>query len=464
MKSLLSVLTLLLNAALLSAQVTFRVVSLPSNTPANASLFIAGSFNGWDENSPSHQLNTFINGDPSITLPLNGQITCKFTRGSWTAVEGNANGGFLPDRQYTVAPLDTIEVSILSWEDLGGNSSGGTALPSVSVLSESFFMPQLNRNRRIWICLPTDYATQPTKRYRTVYMHDGQNLFNNALAFAGEWGIDEAMRDLQLNGDPGAIVIGIENGGATRIAEYTPWSNPQYGGGDGEAYTDFIRNTLKPYIDANYRTKPEAAHTAIAGSSLGGLISLYAAAKYPETFGKAGVFSPAFWINRDSLQQWLSSQNLPASLRVYFVAGTTESGSMMNDINQVRNTLAASGVANTNLRVLGEADGAHSEWFWRREFPDAYLWLFAEATSFEATAVSGFQAFPNPADSGLSLCSTGSPDFVYSVSSIDGRNVISLQKAQQCANIDVSLWSPGVYLIWVGQTESELRPLRIVRP
>ncbi len=464
MKRIISFLTLFFSAVLLSAQVTFRVVSLPSNTPANSTIFIAGSFNGWDENSPSHQLSTLINGAPSITLPLSGTITCKFTRGSWAAVEGNASGGFLPDRQYTVAPMDTIEITILSWEDLGGNTTGGTALPSVSVLSESFFMPQLNRNRRIWICLPDDYATQPSKRYRTVYMHDGQNLFNNALAFAGEWGVDEAMRDLQLDGDPGAIVIGIENGGAARIAEYTPWSNPQYGGGDGEAYTDFIRNTLKPYIDANYRTKPESEHTAIAGSSLGGLISLYAAAKHPETFGKAGLFSPAFWINRDSLQLWLSNQNLPASLRVYFVAGTTESSSMMSDINQVRNTLAASGVANTNLRVLGEADGAHSEWFWRREFPDAYLWLFDEATSVEVASVQGFRAFPNPADSGLSLCSTGSPDFVYSVSSVDGRKILGLQKAQSCTQIDVSGWLPGVYLIWVGQADSDLRPLRLVKP
>lgn len=463
MRTLLGIAGILI-AYVVQAQVTFRVVNLPSNTPANAEIFIAGNFNGWDENSPDYRLDGNINGDPSITLPLNGSITCKFTRGSWAAVEGNASGGFLPDRQYNVAPFDTIEVSILSWEDLGGGSTGGTALPSVSVMAESFFMPQLNRNRRIWICLPEDYATQPTKRYRTVYMHDGQNLFNNALAFAGEWGIDESMRNLQLSGDPGAIVIGIENGGASRIAEYTPWSNPQYGGGDGEAYSAFIRNTLKPYVDANYRTKPEVEHTAIAGSSLGGLISLYAAARYPETFGKVGVFSPAFWINRDSLQMWLADQNLPASLRVYFVAGTTESSSMMSDINSVRGLLNSSGVATTNLRVVGEADGAHSEWFWRREYPDAYLWLFAESTSVEATALPGFRAYPNPVDSGFTLCAENKGLFEFQVSTLDGRFIVERQQANQCSTIDCSSWESGVYLVWVGMKNGVMQPMRVVKP
>lgn len=448
----------------LQAQVTFRVVSLPANTPANAEIFIAGSFNGWDENSPDYRLNGSINGDPSITLPLNGSITCKFTRGSWAAVEGNANGGFLPDRQYTVAPFDTIEVTILSWEDLGGGNTGGTALPSVSVMAESFFMPQLNRSRRIWICLPEDYATQPTKRYRTVYMHDGQNLFNNALAFAGEWGVDESMRNLQLSGDAGAIVIGIENGGASRISEYTPWTNPQYGGGDGEAYSEFIRNTLKPYVDANYRTRPEAEHTAIAGSSLGGLISLYAAARYPETFGKVGVFSPAFWINRDSLQLWLANQSLPESMRVYFVAGTTESSSMMSDINAVRGILNTSGVAASNLRVVGEADGAHSEWFWRREYPDAYLWLFGESTSMEKAVLPGFSAYPNPVDSGFTLCAENKAAFEFQVSTLDGRTILQKQQADACAVVDCSLWESGVYLVWVGMNHGVMQPMRVVKP
>lgn len=445
------------------AQVTFRVVSLPSNTPANANIYIAGSFNGWAEGNANYQLNTLIDGDPSITLPVSGTITCKFTRGSWASVEGNATGGFLPDRQFQVAPLDTLLISILSWEDLGSSGSGSTALSSVSLLSDAFFMPLLNRSRRIWICLPSDYSNQPDKRYRTVYMHDGQNLFDDALAFAGEWGVDETMRNLQLSGDEGAIVIGIENGGSLRISEYTPWENPTYGGGEGEAYADFIRNTLKPYVDATYRTKPEAEHTAIAGSSLGALIALYTAARYPESFGKVGLLSPAFWINRDSLQHWLSTRNLPATQRHYFVAGTTESSTMMSDIQWVRNSLSISGVASENLNVVSKIDGAHSEWFWRREFPDAYLWLFGQSALNTSSSPDAFRLYPNPADSGITLCPRDGQPFRYWVSTLDGRVVYREMQSLSCAEIALQHLPQGLYLVWAGKADATAQPYRILK-
>jgi predicted alpha/beta superfamily hydrolase len=421
--SFLSIITFLISHLALS-QVTFHLTSIPSSTPTGATIYIAGSMNSWDPGNASWSFTQV--GAQGYFLTANiptGAIQYKFTRGAWASVEGNASGGFLTDRSSNVNPGDTLELSILSWEDLGGTS--GTALSTVSIMSSTFFMPQLNRSRRIWICLPTNYQTATNTNYRVVYMQDGQNLFDDALSFAGEWGIDESMRDLMLMGDPGAIIVGIDNS-AERLDEYSPWVNPNYGGGEGEAYIDFIKNTLKPYVDANYRTLTNASNTAIAGSSMGGLISLYAAVKYPETFGKAGIFSPAYWFARDSLFSWVSTQSIPSDLKIYTVAGTNESSSMINDINALRTNLQEAGLPNNNMLVLSQPDGAHSEWFWKREFPAAYQWLFQSGTTAIQTSNTPeliLNSYPNPAITVVSIDFSGMKNVQFEVFNSQGLKV-----------------------------------------
>src|SRR3712207_4115220 len=132
-------------------------------------------------------------------------------------------------------------------------------------LDTAFAMPQLGRTRRVWIYLPPDYATS-SKRYPVLYMHDGQNVFDAATSYAGEWGVDEALDSLHAAGDHGAIVVAVDNGHQQRMNEYSPWKHPQAGGGEGDGYVDFLALTLKPYVDARYRTRPDAASTGIMGS------------------------------------------------------------------------------------------------------------------------------------------------------------------------------------------------------
>jgi predicted alpha/beta superfamily hydrolase len=128
-------------------------------------------------------------------------------------------------------------------------------------MDENFFMPQLNRSRRIWLYLPPAYETSGLS-YPVMYMHDGQNLFDVLTAYSGEWEVDEALNTLASQGHKVPIVVGIDNGGTNRIGEYTPWSNPDYGGGDGDLYIRFIVETLKPYIDQHYRTLSDRSNTA----------------------------------------------------------------------------------------------------------------------------------------------------------------------------------------------------------
>lgn len=371
---------LFITSSLLHAQVTLKVTSIPSNTPAGFKLYVAGSFNNWDPMGTLMAADGL--GSYTCVIPEGtGTAEYKFTRGTWPTVEGNASGQYLPNRTFTFkGTAQTLNLTILTWEDMGTGSSG-TAASNVRVLNNSFLMPQLNRSRKIWIYLPPDYETS-TKRYPVLYMQDGQNLFDNATSFAGEWQVDETLNSLFSKGDYGAIVVGIDNGGGSRIDEYTPWNNPQYGGGEGDQYVQFMAETLKPYVDLNYRTRPQAEYNALIGSSLGSLISTYAGVKYSNVFSKIGSLSPAYWIVLSQLGNYITSSTSNLSnMRIYFVAGTTESSTIQSDINSVKNNLQSKGLTVANTLVKMDSYGQHNENYWKGEFGATYQWLFKN-TSF----------------------------------------------------------------------------------
>jgi alpha-glucosidase len=364
------------------AQITFRITAIPVNTPPNSTIYLAGSVNTWNPSSSQYILQPDGLGAYLLTIPEGtGTIEYKFTRGSWPTVEGNANGGYLPNRtiNFTGNP-QIVNLTIQSWEDIAGSGSSSTAASNVQILSNSFFIPQLNRNRKIWLYLPPDYFTT-TKTYPVLYMHDGQNLFDNATSFSGEWQIDETLNNLHAQGNYGAIVVGIENGGSNRLNEYSPWVNTQYGGGQGDLYNDFITETLKPYIDLNFRTKPQPQFNALIGSSMGALISTYGGIESVTSFNKIGVFSPAFWFAQSDLINYINASTSDLSnLRLYFVAGQNESTTMVTHINQVNNALISKGVQNTNSLTKFDSYGTHTEAYWRGEFAAAYQWLFQQET------------------------------------------------------------------------------------
>ncbi|HYE76358.1 MAG TPA: hypothetical protein VEI97_00090, partial [bacterium] len=162
-----------------SAQLTLRLTAVPANTPPADPIYVAGSFNGWNPGQPAYRL-THTGSLYTLTLPtsVRGPIEFKFTRGSWASVETTASGAALPNRTFTIPASGpaTVDLQVAGWDDLIGNPPpSSTASPSVSILSQSFAMPQLGRTRRIWLYLPPGYATS-TRSYPVLYMHDGQNL------------------------------------------------------------------------------------------------------------------------------------------------------------------------------------------------------------------------------------------------------------------------------------------------
>ncbi|MBC7642603.1 MAG: alpha/beta hydrolase [Flavobacterium sp.] len=232
--------------------------------------------------------------------------------------------------------------------------------------------PQLASNRKIWMYLPLDYD-KSDKKYPVIYMHDGQNLFDAKTSYAGEWAIDETLDSLKAN----VIVVGIENGGDKRLGELTPFNNAKHGGGKGDRYLDFLVNNLKPFIDKNYRTKTNVRNTAIFGSSLGGLISFYAALKYPEVFGKVGCFSPSFWFNRAEIFELMKKEN-NLKTKIYFLCGDNEGDEdMVKDLNSMELLVNSKRCICKKLnKKLIVKDGQHNEKLWREGFINAYLWLF----------------------------------------------------------------------------------------
>ena len=250
-----------------------------------------------------------------------------------------------------------------------------TATENVKIISEKFEIPQLKTTRRIWIYLPKDYETSH-KKYDVMYLQDAQNLFDDATSYAGEWQVDETLNKIFEKTGKSLIVVGIDNGGEKRIEELSPYKNAKYGGGNGDNYVKFIVETLKPFIDKNYRTKPQRKFTTIGGSSLGSLISVYAAVKYPETFGKVLAFSSAFWFNAKELNEFISSSKVNLKQqKYYFIQGKHEDEDMEEQTNRVIENLKSKNVKPKNIFLKIDEDGKHNEMYWRREFEGAVLWL-----------------------------------------------------------------------------------------
>lgn len=250
-----------------------------------------------------------------------------------------------------------------------------TALPGVSLLAEQLVMPGLNRKRQVRLYLPPGYASS-TKRYPVLYMHDGQNLFDDATAYAGEWKVDETLDALAREGKLELIVVGIDYGQDKRMQELNAWNNERFGAAEGKEYTDFVVKTLKPLIDSKYRTLPGREHTAIMGSSMGGLASHYALVQYPEVFSKAGVFSPAYWTAGPSFD-FVAARPVPKDARVFMLMGEKEGPQMVGDVKRMADVVRKSGhpAANTVLKIVPGAE--HNEGFWSGELREALLWMYA---------------------------------------------------------------------------------------
>ncbi len=187
--------------------------------------------------------------------------------------------------------------------------------------------------------------------------------------------MDETLDSLDLD----LIVIGIEHGNEKRIDELTPYPHPEHQGGKANDYLDFILTTLKPKVDSLYNTSKNVENTFIGGSSLGGLFSYYATLKYPDTFGKALVFSPSFWYSEDifELTKNIDDHEL-SNNQFYFRAGEKESETMVPLMYKMKESLSSKLNTEEQINIQSIPEGEHNEAMWASLFPDAVLWLLKD--------------------------------------------------------------------------------------
>jgi predicted alpha/beta superfamily hydrolase len=435
-------LVLSLNFSVCFGQHVIVISAVPADTPPDDFIYLASDLNNWD---PGDENYVFANSDLGLVLELpQGSANLfqgKFTRGSWETVEGNAAGGFLPNRTFNFSDTDTLFADILTWE---GFIAPDDLPPNLIVVDEEFGMPELNRTRRVRVLLPLEYDLTDID-YPVLYMHDGQNLFSASESFAGEWEVDEAMVNFENAGYEGCIVVAIDNGGSLRIAEYTPWANPQYGGGEGDEYISFVANTLKPFIDENFRTLPGREHTGIMGSSLGGLISHYAGFAQSGAFSKIGVFSPSFWFT-DDIYEYVTSQPAIQGSKFFILAGGQESASLEQDVIDMIDIMESNGFDPGQIHFEYVPNGQHSEWFWAQEFPGAFDWLFLSNPLGTNTIHYSTKPilYPNPVEDVVNV-HFNSPQEIKSIYIYDVTGRLMLNLSIGSDTINLSELSAGIY-------------------
>ena len=338
-------------------------------------IYISGNFNSWRTQDKEFLMEKTGNNSycykfkPDFDYP--DELLYKFTKGDWSEVEIDTYGNRTENRStrnHSGVQNEYVPRWRRNWLPFKQSF-----LPQVLLISDEFEIPQLNKTRKIWALLPHDYdATK--ERYPVMYLQDAQNLFNEDSKF-GNWQIDKKLAVMSEYKIGKIIIIAIEHAEEERIQEYNVGTTV-LGKGQGKKYIQFVTETLKPFVDSNFRTKVEREHTGIGGSSMGGLVSLFSGLRYPEVYGKLMIFSPSLWVVPKLKIKSESVEN--SDTKIYLYAGGDESATMIEHVKSFKENMIASEFIKDKMKINLSINmkGTHSERFWSDEFPKAIEWLF----------------------------------------------------------------------------------------
>lgn len=339
-------------------------------------VYISGNFNKWHTQDRNFEMEKIGIGlyhykfPDDFTYPE--ELLYKFTKGDWSEVEIDKYGNRTENRscrQTKGLRREHVDKWRKNWLPFKPNF-----LPQIQLISEGFDMPQLNKKRRIWALLPHDYDTS-AEHYPVMYLQDAQNLFNENAQY-GNWEIDKKLAVMSEYKIGKIIIIAIEHAEQDRIKEYNV-GKTLLGAGEGKKYIRFITDTLKPFVDKKFRTKPDRQYTGIGGSSMGGLVSIFSGLMYPEVYGKLMIFSPSLWVvpkmdftNIDFAE--------PGDTKIYLYAGGDESKTMIEHVKKFRNNMIKKEFVADKMKIQLSInmEGKHTETYWSDEFPKAIEWLF----------------------------------------------------------------------------------------
>ncbi len=361
-------------------------IELDTATDDDRPVYVAGNFSDWLPDIDQFQLRPSGPGQYVLDLPDAGSLpdllVYKYTRGGWDTVELDEHGQAVPNRVVWRSEGYRHDL-VPHWRWLDAPADPNTLLPLLDTLGDEFYMPQLDTTRRIRVVLPYDYA-RIGKRYPVLYLHDGQNLLGGGSGY-GSWEVEWQMANLASRRNHELIIVAIDHGGDNRITEMIP-EQTRIGPGRGMDYLRFIAETLKPHIDATYRTRPDSSHTGIGGSSLGGLISLYGGLRFPDVFGRWLVFSPSLWVTGDVYAEARHVQ-LSKPTRLYLYGGERESRHMLPSLERLQTALLSSPSHDRlDINLVTNPDGRHTESDWAQQFATAITWLFRPDYTYRHTS------------------------------------------------------------------------------
>lgn len=376
------------------------VVHIPTEH-SGGDLYLASNANNWNPKDERWKLRPGSPNHPArytIEVPLaifpGGTLEYKFTRGSWQTVEVDADHADTENREISLSDLPKgdsmheVTITIPAFADERSDESvNATVVGHLETFD--FTSEVLGNTRKVRVWFPEQYRSEPERRFPVLYMHDGQNCFDEAsAAFGMEWRLDETMTELIGSGEvPPMIVIGIDNAGGDRSweynASYTTFGNRKpY----GEKYVAMLVDELMPEVEKRYRILTGPEHTSLGGSSFGGNITMLAAMERPGVFGRLLIESPAVPVVGPKFLEAIQAhgetgQWTPAvddfEGRIFLGMGTKETGNenynarlveLMDELVQA--------FEGTNHRVVVEEGAVHNEGAWAKRFPDAARFLF----------------------------------------------------------------------------------------
>ena len=369
----------------MKATITLEV--LAPTTPEGATIYFTGSVNDWKEGDDDYAFKQVEPGRFTLTIevPKGAVVEYKLNRGTWTTVEVDEKGLEIENRRLAVFGSTEVRIEVPHWRDQASRPSPNRYRETDVRILGPIKMPALNRELPIAVYLPPNYHTEPNRRFPVLYMWDGQNLFDPSTAFNMEWQVDLTAERLIREGkiEP-VIIVGVYNGGEHRLSELSPWRDARLGArGEGHAFMRWVVSELKDYVDSQFRTLTGPEHTGVAGSSMGGLASLFAAYRYPLVFGRVACLSPAFWFARGQIFRYVASRLRPQGAKIYLDCGERETARVhpKRDFYKVAHAmvdlLSQQGFKEgEDLKWVSDPQGTHAEYHWARRMGPVLEFLF----------------------------------------------------------------------------------------
>lgn len=350
------------------AKLTIRV-NAPATTPAQDSIIPIGNQGIWGFwiYPKSNALKSLGNNvwESTYSFPLNRDLEFKITRGSYfKEALYNGNGQSAQPIKLKITKDTTIVLNPSNWNDIYQRSIVGTVR-----YHHNFGSTYLKSIRNVVVWLPPSYLENTNKKYPVLYAHDGQNLFDHTNLSGSEWRMDEIADSLMRKGEIEEFIIVAMANTKDRWIEYN-------GTPEGENYLKFIVTELKPFIDKTYRTKTDRANTGIIGSSMGGLISFYAAYNYPQIFSKAACLSSGFFFDDGNIMNSIKTDLKPLhNSMVYLDCGGKDLDYDFLPSNQQVNELLQK---DKQIKVLYKEfpEDPHNEVAWSKRLDIPFKFLF----------------------------------------------------------------------------------------